>query len=211
MPARALAAAIAAICCLALAMQFGIILDATAALKGSGALKFPVLTAVVVMLSFLTVQINVLIGAVMTLAALGVRRFEGSGRLRAALVAYLWAGSAVFILVLQPYWQHRGLQLTADVLLHGAVPLLYGLFWLLAVPKAQLRWRDPAIWLTYPAIYVVVVLTFARWSGFYPYPVIDLRLLTTKVLALNLVAATATFLATSLALVAVARIVAPKP
>jgi hypothetical protein len=210
MPMRSFAAVIAVICWSALVTQFGLILEATDALKAAGMLKFPAIAAVVVMLSFLTVQINALIGVVTTLAAFGVRRFERSGRVRAALLAYLWAGSAVFILVLQPYWHHTGTQLAVDVLLHNVVPLLYGALWLLAAPKDDLRWRDPFIWLIYPLIYVAVVLTLARWSGFYPYPVIDVRMLSVRIFAGNIVAVTVTFLAIGLAVVAVARSIAAR-
>lgn len=209
MPVRVLAGITAAICWSALALQFAIILHATYGLTAAGSLNFPVIAALVVALSFLTLQINLLVAAITTLEVFGVRRFERFGRARSAVAAYMVAGSIVFILVLQPVWNHRGVQLAADVLLHGVTPVLYGAFWLLAVPKDRLRWRDPFIWLIYPGTYLALLLLSARWHGFYPYPFVDVRLLGFGTLVFNLLALGVTFLTVGLAIVAIARMLHP--
>jgi hypothetical protein len=209
MRVRILAGLTAAVCWVALAIQFSLILDQTNALRAAGALRFPLVAAIVVFLSFLTIQINLIAGVITTCATAGIRRFERRGGIRSAVAAYMIAGSIIFILALQPYWNHRGAQLLADGLLHYVMPLLYLAFWLAAAPKKQLRWRDPFIWLIYPAIYILLVLAFARMSGFCPYPMIDMRLMGINALVSNLAALGMIFLAIGLAVVAVARIVDP--
>jgi hypothetical protein len=198
----------AATCWSALAIQFVVILNATQGLYATGGLTYPVTAAIIIFFSFLTLQINLFAAVVTTLHAIGVR-VARAGRTRSAIAGYMIAGSIVFALVLQPVWNHRGLQLALDVLLHGATPLLYGAFWLFAVPKDQLRWRDPFIWLIYPALYAILLLMLARWDGFYPYPFIDVRLLGFPALAFNLAALGTTFLTIGLATVALARMCHP--
>src|SRR4051812_1398793 len=76
LPARVLAAVTAGTCWAALAFQFVLILQATYAAAASGALRFPAPAAVVVLLSFLTLQLNLLMAMVTTCAAAGIQRFE---------------------------------------------------------------------------------------------------------------------------------------
>jgi hypothetical protein len=205
---RIFAGLTAALCWATLAFQFALILEQTIALQASGRVHFPLLAAIGVFLSFLTFHINVMAGVVTACAAAGVRRFERAGRARSAVAAYMVAGSVIFILVLQPYWHHRGAQMAADALLHNVMPVLYVAFWLLAVPKDRLRWRDPFIWLIYPCVYLAALLVFAHFSGFYPYPLIDMRFLGARVLVFNIAAVAAVFLAIGFAVVALARSIA---
>jgi hypothetical protein len=95
------------------------------------------------------------------------------------------------------------------MLLHYAAPVLYTAYWLASAPKAALRWRDPLIWLVYPSLYLAAMLAIAYRVGFYPYPMIDLRMMSALTLASNLAAITVVFLALGLAVVAAARAVAP--
>jgi hypothetical protein len=204
---RILAGATAAVCWIGIALQFVLILQATEALGAGGGLKFPLLAAVAVFFSFLTLQIA-LVAAVITSRAAVSGSINAASRLSSALAAYMIAGSIIFSVALQPYWHHAGAQFIADVLLHGLVPVLYLAFWL-AVPKASLQWRDPVLWLFYPAIYLALLLFAARWTGFYPYPFIDVRVLEFWTLIFNGVAMGVTFLSIGLAIVLVSRIVRP--
>jgi len=200
---RILAGLTAAVCAIALALQFALIL------RRVGAQKLPAIDAVVVFVMFFTTQINGLAAAVTGCAAAGLKCFAKRDGLRAAIAVYLMTGVAVFGLVLRHYYHHRGLQFTADVLLHYVTPLLYGAFWLLAVPKGGLRWRDPAIWLIYPAVYMLTALLFGTWSGFFPYPIIDWRTLGMVQVGFTVLALGGVVLAIGLATVALARLIDP--
>jgi hypothetical protein len=200
---RILAGLTAAVCWIALALQFELIL------RRVGAQKLPTIDAVVVFVMFFTTQINILAAAVTSCAAAGLTWLAKRDGLRAAVAVYLLTGLAVFGLVLQHYYHHRGLQLTADVLLHYVTPVLYAAFWLLAVPKNGLRWRDPAIWLIYPSIYIWTALLFGTWYGFFPYPIIDWRVLGVVQVGFTVVALGGVVLAIGLAAVALARRIDP--
>jgi hypothetical protein len=204
---RILAAATAAACWLGLALQFALIIQATQGVADSGGLKFPLLAAVAVFLSFLTLQITFVVALITSRAVLAASPIV-SNRVSSALAAYMVAGSIIFSVALQPYWHHAGTQLLADVLLHGLTPVLYLAFWL-AAPKSPLQWRDAILWLFYPAIYLALLLFAARWTGFYPYPFVDVRLLGFWSLLFNGVALGITFLSIGLAIVLVSRITQP--
>src|SRR5689334_24228349 len=109
---RILAGLTAAVCWIGLAFQFVLIVDATEGLAASGGLKFPLLAAVAVFLSFLTLQITFLVGLITSGAALATRSIV-LGRMASALVAYMIAGSIIFSVALQPYWHHAGAQFLA--------------------------------------------------------------------------------------------------
>jgi hypothetical protein len=209
MPQRLLAAATAVTCWVGLGLQFAIMLQATTALAGAGEIEFPLIAAIIVFVCFLSNHVALLIALVTSAGAAGLARFQSGDRLRAALLAYVWAGSAVFFLVLNPAWQHHGTQYAVELLLHGVAPLLYFVYWFLCVPKTALRWRDPLVWLIYPVVYLVAVLAAARLTKFYPYPFIDLSVLSADRFAANLAAVAATFLAFGFAVVALARATGP--
>ena len=198
-PQRWFAALIAILFWGGLALQLWLIIIAA---RGMG-VAWPF--AVVVFCFFLTVQITTVGAIVASLAAGGVMRWPVSGRIASAVVAYLLVGGGIFFIVLRPYFMHTGAQAFADAILHYVNPLLYALFWFVAVPKGDLRWRDAVYWLIYPFLYLLCVLTFARWSKFYPYPFVDVSKLGIYGLAVNVVVLTFVFLIGGLAIVAIGR------
>lgn len=66
-----------------------------------------------------------------------------------------------------------GIDLLADHGTHTFVPLLTGLWWVFLAPKPAFRWRDVPHWVAWPLIYCVYILTRASFSGFYPYPFLN--------------------------------------
>ena len=197
---RWFAASVAAIVWLSLVLQFVLVMTQADALGISKA------EALLAYFSFFTLQTNILAAVVTTLAAAGSRLLPGRSRIKPAIVVYLVTGGAIFFLALRDIWSaHYGLQWITDILLHCVTPVLYAIFWLVAVPKAGLRWRDAAIWLIYPFLYLVVVLVLAQRSGFYPYPFLDLRALSVTRMAMNMAFLAASFLCGGLVVVAIGR------
>jgi hypothetical protein len=166
---RWLAGLIAALCWGALALQLNLIIAETAR-RG---FAWPI--ALGVYASFFTIQVNLLAAIVTSFVAAGINRWPARGRIRTAIAVYLSVGGIVFFVSLRPVWQHTGPQALADALLHYVIPALYCLFWFLRVPKHDLRWRDAVVWMIYPTAYLAAVLAFGLWSGYFPYPFIDLR------------------------------------
>lgn len=196
---RWLAGITAALCWCALALQFGLVMAKAAELG------LPSVAAVVAYASFFTIQVNLLVAVVTSLAAAGVPRMSTRSRMTSAIAAYMVSGGIIFFVMLRPVWLHHGLQLVADILLHYVTPVLYVAFWLAAVPKRDLRWRDAAVWLIYPWVYFLAVLALGVSSGFYPYPFIDLPALGAEKVALNVTALTGLGLAVGLLVVALGR------
>jgi len=194
----------AAVCWCGLALQLYLVI--VEAGKMGGTWPF----AVVVFALFLTMQVNLLAAIVTTFAAIGVQYWPARGRVRSAIAVYLAIGGFVFLVMLRPAFQHAGVQALADALLHYVTPSLYGLFWLVAVPKDDLRWRDAAIWMVYPTIYLGAVLAFDLWSGFTHYPLFDPRSLDMTTLVMNIAATSCMFLLGGLLAVALGRFIASR-
>lgn len=79
----------------------------------------------------------------------------------------------IYSFVLRSLWQPQGFQLIIDELLHTVQPLLFFLFWILFIPKEDLKWKDVFKWIFYPVIYIVYVIIFGAITQFYPYPFAD--------------------------------------
>ncbi len=125
--------------------------------------------------SYFTIQANCLAALVLTAFALKAGRDEWLVHpfVRSAVAVYVAAVLLVYTAVLRTLWTTTGLQFLADLLLHYVMPVGYLLFWLFLVRKAGLRWYDPLLWLIYPLFYLAFVVVRGKWSGFYPYPFID--------------------------------------
>lgn len=61
----------------------------------------------------------------------------------------------------------------ANAVLHGVVPVLMVLDWILVPPTKPIRLRTAALWLIIPALYLVYSLIRGPIAGWYPYPFLD--------------------------------------
>lgn len=84
------------------------------------------------------------------------------------------AAAAIYILVVAVTYQWllrgdpHGLAFLANMGLHQVLPALVLLSWLLFTPKDGLSWREPLLWLAYPAAYIA--WTLARGAAIHRYP-----------------------------------------
>jgi len=203
-PARALAALMAIVGWCALVLQY-VILIANAPGLGLGAGE-----ATIRFVSYFTIESNILVALVGTCAALGWRNVLSGNGLRSAVAVYIAMVGIVYMLILRKLWAPEGAQYVADLLLHDVAPVLYLIFWLAFVPKAGLRWIDPLIWLIYPVLYLLAILARGVFSGFFPYPFIDLAQLSPQIVARNALVLLAVFLVMGLVLVAFGRLRRPR-
>jgi hypothetical protein len=90
-----------------------------------------------------------------------------------AIAVYITIVGVVYNLILRFLWAPQGLQRFVDELLHSAIPLLFIAFWLLYVPKNNLKWKHSFNWLLYPLFYTLFILLRGSLSEYYPYPFID--------------------------------------
>jgi hypothetical protein len=155
----------------ALAAQAMLLLGRVTAGGGSAA------EALIRYLSYFTVLGNLLVALVFT-----ANRFPrgpawwgrfASPSVQAAALTYIVVVAATYQLALRQLWDPAGLQRLVDLLLHALVPLAYLLYWLAYAPKGGLRWREPLVWLLFPALYLGYSLLRHALTGEAPYPFLD--------------------------------------
>jgi hypothetical protein len=131
--------------------------------------------------SFFTILTNILVALVFTAMACGwvsdFKQFFNSSSVQAAIAVYIAMVGISYHLLLAQLWNPQGAQWLADTLLHTVMPVAYVLYWVIFGPRAGLRWKDAAVWLIYPGVYLGYVLAKGAVSGVYPYPFVDVKVL----------------------------------
>ncbi|NVN17728.1 hypothetical protein GUA46_05185 [Muricauda sp. HICW] len=90
-----------------------------------------------------------------------------------ALTSFILVVGLVYQFVLRSLWAPTGLQMVVDELLHTIIPVLMYVYWLMFCSKTTVEWKQLSKWLLYPLGYVVFVLARGHFSGFYPYPFLN--------------------------------------
>ncbi|GHD98593.1 hypothetical protein U879_12390 [Defluviimonas sp. 20V17] len=196
---RFLPAVIAVLALAALVAQFLVSSDLMGS-PGSGAVLWR-------MAGYFTILTNLLVLITFALAAVDDRRI-GAGW-SGGLTLWILVVGAVYHAVLAALWQPKGLAWWADQGLHTAVPVLVLLWWLWLADKRGLRPRHATLWLIWPLVYCAYALTRGAFSGFYPYPFLDVARLGPAMVALNVAGLIVAFALGGLALVALARRLGP--
>jgi hypothetical protein len=186
---------LAALACTAVALQIILVLRTRAANDES------VIRGLIDSVSYFTVLTNLMVAKVSSAAALRAARAsdddvaDGSSAVSAvrneddgarwpisfltnpgtmtAVAVYIAVVGLTYLLLLRNVWNPAGLQLVADRALHDAVPVLYVLYWLIFVPKRNLRWSQPVWWLIYPVMYCLYSFVFGAITGKYMYWFVD--------------------------------------
>ncbi len=160
-------------------------------------------------LTFFTILTNLLVAVGLTARLLmppskaGI--FFSKQPVAAATALYIVVVGLVYNAILRWLWKPEGLQLIADTLLHVAVPVMFLLYWLLFVPKGNLKYGNVFTWLWYPLSYLVYVLIRGAIVNEYPYPFIDVTALGYPKMLLNSGAMLVVFLGLGLLFVFVGR------
>lgn len=139
--------------------------------------QVPVMESVTRYFSYFTILTNILVALCFTSLLSHFKKNEGSflskPNVVAAISLYIIVVGIVYNLILRFTWQPTGLQRFVDELLHLFIPVLFFLYWLIFTQKDTLKWADAFSWLLYPFVYLVFVLIRGHYSGFYPYPFLD--------------------------------------
>ncbi len=127
--------------------------------------------------SFFTILTNILITVCFTVLLCSPLSSPGSFFSRpstlTALAIYITIVGLVYNGILRFLWSPQGAQQLVDELLHVVNPLWFLLFWVFFVPKSRLKWKNVYFWLIYPLIYIIFILVRGSFSGFYPYPFVN--------------------------------------
>jgi len=135
--------------------------------------------ALVRFFSYFTILTNILVALSFTLPLLASRavlgRFFARAAVQSGTALYITMVGVIYALLLQHLYHPQGWARLADVLVHDIVPLFYVGYWLLLASKAALRWQNAALWLLYPFAYLFYTLAHGAFTGWYPYPFINVK------------------------------------
>jgi len=92
-----------------------------------------------------------------------------------AITVYILIVGIVYNILLRPIVHAEGIHRLVTESFHTIVPLLFLWFWCLQKPQQYISWRSIVMWQIYPLIYVLYTLVHGHYSGFYPYPFVDVN------------------------------------
>lgn len=163
-------------CLLALLALTGIVISYVAIIPGAHVSRVRLTTN---FLSYFTIQSNILLVVALLAAEIApssqIGRWARRSSTKTAILLYVGVAGGVYFWMLKDVWHPRGWQLRADQLLHYCIPLLAAIDWLFFVERGRLTWRDAFWWLLFPALYSAYSLVHGYFSGFYPYPFLDVN------------------------------------
>lgn len=123
--------------------------------------------------SFFTILSNILVATCFTMMATGRNNFFTRSQTLTATAVYITIVGLTYNIILRGIWQPQGLQKFVDEGLHVVVPVVFIVYWFLFVPKERISWNKAFIWLAFPAVYLLYSLVRGHFTGFYPYPFIN--------------------------------------
>lgn len=133
--------------------------------------------------SFFTILTNILTALFFTTQALGIKQYK-AGTLT-AITVYITIVGLVYQVMLRHLWAPTGMQRVVDELLHSVIPVLTILYWYLYEDRHNVSNKQIPAWLLYPFVYCIYILIRGYFSGFYPYPFIDVSALGFSSVLLN--------------------------
>jgi len=151
---------------------------------------------------FFTILSNFLVLLIMV--AIGLNKTFPKGMLEALVAAIVLVG-VIYHVLLAHLWLPQGIAMLADQGVHTVVPVLTFIWWLVFSERRAMLWKDTFKVLVWPLLYVAYALIRAQWSGFYPYPFLNLAELGASGLALNVVGLLIVFYVVGLILFAISR------
>lgn len=156
--------------------------------------------------SYFTILTNLLVAVCSTILlmkpASKLGHYFAQQKTLTAITVYILVVGLIYNVILRFIWTPQGLQMIVDELLHSVIPVLFLLLWIFFVKKKQLKWQAFWPWLIYPLGYLICVLIRGAFSGFYPYPFIDVTKLGYSKTLLNSLGITIVFIVFSIIFIA---------
>jgi len=157
--------------------------------------------------SYFTILTNIFAATLMSASVLAPGSFSDRAGVRTAVATYIIVVGVTYHLILRNLWNPQGWQWIADMSLHYVTPILFVLDWLFFAPKRALSWWSAMIALAYPLVYMGWTLWHGSWSGFYPYPFVDVSKIGLEKALVNAGGMTITFLVLYLVLTGIKRVI----
>lgn len=123
--------------------------------------------------SFFTILSNILVSVSFTSLYFNKLSEIFQMKTLTAIAIYISIVAIVYNVVLRFLWEPTGLQKLIDELLHVVIPIIFVYYWFKHGPTEKINYIF--IWkiLLFPLIYLLFVLVRGNYSGFYPYPFVD--------------------------------------
>jgi len=121
------------------------------------------------------------------------------------LVAAIVGVGLIYHIMLANLWSPQGLTMIADQGVHTLVQLLTFIWWIVFSTISEVSWKDSLRVILWPLAYVTYAISRAVWSGFYPYPFLNLTELGVTRLAVNVIALSLVFIFLGIMLLLIAR------
>ncbi|MFC0627019.1 Pr6Pr family membrane protein [Kribbella deserti] len=159
----------------ALVVAIGIVVQVFATARSAGTGFYPDNPERVLnIFAYFTVQSNLLLGATTLLLAIRPERTSVLFRtLRLNGVLCMAVTGIVYHLVLAGLDDLSGAGAVANLILHTITPLLGLIGWLVFGPRGQTGDRVVAWSIVFPVLWLVFTLIRGSFTGFYPYPFVD--------------------------------------
>jgi hypothetical protein len=129
--------------------------------------------------SFFTILTNLLVAIYFSVQSFQKKNhdagFTNKPGVLTSITVYIAIVGLVYQILLRHIWQPTGLQKIVDELLHSVIPLLVIFYWYLFENKSKVHYRQISKWLIYPLVYLFYILIRGSFSGFYPYPFVDVK------------------------------------
>jgi hypothetical protein len=159
--------------------------------------------------SFFTILTNLLVAIFFTILIFRFKNSlpgdqKNSGDVT-AITVYITCVGLVYQILLRKTWHPQGMQMVTDELLHSVIPVLVLIYWFLFENTLSVPYSLIGRWLLYPLIYLIYVLIRGYFSGFYPYPFINIPALGIEKVLLNSIVMTALFAVLSVTFNAIGR------
>jgi hypothetical protein len=151
---------------------------------------------------FFTILTNAVVMVLMLWIFLG--RNLSTRWIKATVVAIAMVG-IIYHFLLAHLVEFEGLAFWADHGVHTAVPALSVIWWIFLAPKPRLHLSDLVIWVVWPLLYCAYILVRANFSGFYPYPFLNLPELGWSGLAISIGGLLASFVTIGLLMTIIGR------
>ncbi|MBI1781782.1 MAG: Pr6Pr family membrane protein [Sphingobacteriales bacterium] len=170
--------------------------------------------AVIQFFSYFTILTNTLVAVYFTVIwqepSSNNAKFFLKPQTGTAIAVYITVVGLVYNIILRSTWNPEGLQKMVDELLHSVCPAFFIVYWILAVPKQPLQWKNIFSWLIYPLIYFIYSLLRGAIVDWYPYPFIDVKTIDYTQTFINSGFVLLTFLVLSLLFVGIGKLLVGK-
>lgn len=160
-------------------------------------IEFPFWETTVRFFSYFTILTNIMVAVYFSVQTIKKSSGEKSGILT-AITVYISMVGLIYQFLLRSTWNPSGMQKIVDELLHSVIPLLVIVYWYLYENKKGLQYRSIMKWAAYPVIYLICILLRGHFSGFYPYPFVDVESFGLVKVLINSLGITAFFVGLSL-------------